>query len=168
VKPHVTVHAHLDTITSKPGAPAADYGYGATTSGEWARRFGCDAEVARVVFGPAGDILDSGRATRTFTAAQRRAIIARDQQCIWPGCDAPPSWCDAHHGKHWGHGGVTSVTNGALLCGRHHDRVHVNGHAITKTSSGPYRVDLRPGSDPHWQGHRTRARGANPRPPSRH
>jgi hypothetical protein len=153
VKPHVSVIADLATFTGAPGAPAADYGYGSTTSGEWARRFGCDASVTRVVFDPDGSILDVGRATRTFTVAIRRGIIVRDRHCIWPGCDAPPGWCDAHHCHHWGHGGPTSTENGALLCGRHHDRVHAHGHAIIKTASGPYQVDLRPHSDPNWQGH---------------
>jgi uncharacterized protein DUF222 len=153
VKPHVSVIANLDTLTGADGAPAADYAYGATSSGEWARRFGCDASVARVVFAPDGAILDAGRSTRTFTAAQRRAVIVRDRHCIWPGCDAPPAWCDAHHVRHWAHGGSSDVTNAALLCGRHHDRVHAHGHAIIKTTSGPYDVDLRPGSDSSWQGH---------------
>jgi hypothetical protein len=158
VKPHVNVIVNLDTLTGADGAPAADYGYGATSTGEWARRYSCDASIARIVFGPDGEILDSGRATRTFTTAQRRAIIARDKCCIWPGCDAPPSWCDCHHCTHWGHGGPTSIQNGALLCGRHHDRVHANGHTIIKTNSGPYTIDPRHGSDPHWQGHRNRPR----------
>jgi hypothetical protein len=42
------------------------------------------------------------------------------------------------------------VDNGALLCGRHHDRVHNGHHAIVKTTHGRYVVDLRPGSDPTW------------------
>jgi hypothetical protein len=164
VKPHVTTIVQLPTMTSQPGAPAADLGFGGTVSGEWARRFGCDAEVARVIFGPRGEVLDAGRATRTFSAAQRRAIIARDRHCIWPGCDAPPSWCDCHHCTHWAHNGPSSVTNGALLCGRHHDRTHVYGHAITTTTSGPYQVNMHPGSDPNWQGHhRVRANNGPPR-----
>jgi hypothetical protein len=153
VKPQVSVIATLDTLTGADGAPAADYGYGATSSGEWARRYACDASIARVVFSPDGVVLDAGRATRSFTPAQRRAVIARDRHCTWPGCDAPPAWCDAHHCTHWAHGGPTNVDNAALLCGRHHDRVHAHGHAITRTRTGPYRVDLRPGSNPDWQGH---------------
>jgi hypothetical protein len=158
VKPQVSVVVNLDTLTGTTGAPGADYGYGATSSGEWARRYSCDASIARIVFGPDGEILDSGRATRTFTTAQRRAIIARDRCCIWPGCDAPPAWCDCHHCVHWGHDGVTSVENGALLCGRHHDRVHANGHAIIKTTTGPYKINPQHGSDPNWQGHHHRPR----------
>jgi hypothetical protein len=148
VKPHVSVICTLPTLQDKPGSPAADYSYGATSSSTWAQRLGCDAELARIVFGPTGEILDSGRTTRTFTPAQRRAIIARDRHCIWPGCDAPPGWCDAHHVNHWANHGPTSVTNGTLLCGRHHDRVHANGHHILTTTNGPYRIDIT--HDPDW------------------
>lgn len=158
IKPHVTVIADLGTITGADGSPAADYGFGTKSSGEWARRFSCDASVARVVFGPDGAILDAGRSTRVFTAAQRRAVISRDRTCVWSGCDAPASWCDVHHCHHWGHGGETSDCNGALVCGRHHDRIHAHGHAIIKTKARPYKVDPRPGSDPNWQGHTTKRR----------
>jgi Domain of unknown function (DUF222) len=151
VKPHVSVVVRSDTLQSRPGSPAADYAYGSTSSAGWARRAACDATVSRVVTGPAGEILDSGRATRTFTAAQLRAIIVRDRHCIWPGCDTPAGWCDAHHRRYWADGGPTSVDNGTLLCGRHHDRVHLYGHAIIP-GPGRYSIDLRPGSDPRWHG----------------
>jgi hypothetical protein len=95
------------------------------------------------------EILDSGRASRTFTAAQRRAIVARDKHCRWPGCDRPPGWCDAHHSIHWADGGVTSVEKGVLLCGRHHDRVHHDDLAIAVLRDGSRTVDVRPGSGGH-------------------
>jgi hypothetical protein len=150
VKPHVSVIVPAATLADAPSAPAAEYAFGTTTSAEWARRFACDAAVSRIVMGAASEILDAGRTVRTFTAAQIRAIVARDRHCIWTGCDAPPGWCDAHHIQHWADGGPTHVDNGALLCGRHHDRVHNAHHAITRTSGGSYTVDLRPGSDPTW------------------
>ena len=59
----------------------------------------------------ASEVLDAGRTTRTFTAAEVRAIVARDQHCTWPGCDTPAAWCDAHHIHHWADGGITSVNN---------------------------------------------------------
>ena len=109
-----------------------------------------------IVTGPASEILDAGRATRTFTAAQLRAIVARDRHCIWTGGDAPAGWCDGHHIQHWADDGPTDLDNGVLLCGRHHDRVHNGHHAITREPDGTYTVDKRPGSDPSWT---TRNRG---------
>jgi hypothetical protein len=151
VKPHVSVIVPIETLARQSGAPAADYAHGSTSSAEWARRVACDASVARVVLSPVGEVLNSGRATRTFSSAQTRAIIVRDDHCIWPGCDAPAAWCDVHHCTHWADGGDTSVENGTLLCGRHHDRIHVYGHDIIR-GPGRYSINLEPGSDPHWHG----------------
>jgi hypothetical protein len=141
VKPHVTMIVTPETVQGCDGAAAADLSFGAVVGANWAQRFSCDAEIARVIFGPAGEVLDSGRSSRTFTAAQIRAIIARDRTCVWPGCDAPPGWCDAHHIVHWANGGPTSVENGVLLCGRHHDRVHIYGHPIEVDERGRYQVN---------------------------
>jgi hypothetical protein len=44
------------------------------------------------------------------------------------GCTAPHYWCDAHHVEHWIDGGETDLDNAALLCERHHTKVH---HAFT-------------------------------------
>jgi hypothetical protein len=126
VAPHVCVIVDYATITRAQGAPGATLGYGTVISGDAARMLGCDGSVSRIITGPAGEILDSGRATRTFTAAQRRAIIARDRHCQSPHCDIPAAWCDIHHGIHWAEGGPTSIGNGILLCGRHHRHTHRN------------------------------------------
>lgn len=141
VRPHVSILVQPDTMAGANGSPPAECAFGAVVGTTWAQRLSCDAQVSRIVFGPAGEVLDSGRAVRTFSAAQLRAITARDKHCIWPGCDAPPGWCDAHHIVHWANGGPTSVANGALLCGRHHDRVHVYGYEIETDTGGAYLVN---------------------------
>jgi hypothetical protein len=85
----------------------------------------CDGELNRYVFGPNSEILDVGRAERTFTGARRSAIITRDRHCRYPGCNAPPAISECHHVKHWARdGGDTSVANGILLCWFHHEHVH--------------------------------------------
>jgi hypothetical protein len=92
------------------------------------RRLACDSAVTRVVFGPDGAVLDVGRAQRTVTGQMRRAVIARDRHCVFPGCDQPPSRCEVHHAiTHWAHGGNTSVSNSALLCWYHHQLVDTQG-----------------------------------------
>jgi hypothetical protein len=157
VRPHATIVVPLATILGLAGAPAAVTGYGAVISGEAARTLTCDADISRVITGPSGEILDSGRSSRSFTAAQRRAIVARDQHCRWPGCDRPPAWCDAHHRRHWSRGGSTSVDNGVLLCGRHHEKVHHLDLDIRRDSDGNFTVCLQPGS-----GTACRPAGADP------
>jgi hypothetical protein len=94
-------------------------------------KLACDGQFTRYIFGPQSEVLDVGRAERTFTQARRAAIIARDRHCQFPGCAAPPVACECHHVRHWSRdGGATSVDNGILLCAYHHDRVHQQGIAI--------------------------------------
>ena len=92
-----------------------------------ARQLACDASVMRVVMAGGSEPLDVGRRTAVVSPAMRRAVIARDRHCQFPGCDRPSSWCDAHHVVHWADGGPTSVTNLMLLCRRHHRMVHARG-----------------------------------------
>jgi hypothetical protein len=62
---------------------------------------------------------------RLFTPQQKLALAQRDGGCIFPGCDRPPAWTDAHHARRsWADGGQTDVKDGCLLCGFHHRLVH--------------------------------------------
>ncbi|USX52148.1 HNH endonuclease signature motif containing protein [Lentzea sp. HUAS12] len=88
------------------------------------RRLACNAGVIPVVLGGRSEAVDIGRKARTFPAAIRRLLVARDQGCTFPGCDRPPKHCDAHHVKFWSEGGETSVNNAALLCRHHHTLIH--------------------------------------------
>jgi 5-methylcytosine-specific restriction endonuclease McrA len=48
------------------------------------------------------------RVDATIPDAIRKAVIARDKGCAWPGgCDRRPAACDVHHVKHKRHGGKT-------------------------------------------------------------
>ena len=108
---------------------------GITDSGEslsaaTVRRMACDAEIIPTVLNSKGRVIDVGRRTRRVSEALRCVLIARDGGCVWPGCDAPPSRCDAHHIKHWTDGGLTNADNLALLCHRHHILLHEGRHRI--------------------------------------
>jgi hypothetical protein len=66
-------------------------------------------------------ILDVGYAD-TIPDAIRKAVIARDKGCAWPGgCGRRPAHCDVHHVRHKRHGGKTSSTDCVMLCQYHHD-----------------------------------------------
>ncbi len=93
---------------------------------------------------PFGQVLDLGREQRLYTARQRVALAIRDGGCLWPDCERPPSWCEAHHIDRWVDGGRTDVARGVLLCRHHHLRLHNEGWAIGH-SDGEYR--LHPPSD---------------------
>jgi hypothetical protein len=81
----------------------------------------------------AGQPLNLGRERRLFSRAQRLALAARDGGCRWPGCERPPSWCEAHHIEHWQRDrGRTDVADGILLCRHHHLLAHNNGWEIQR------------------------------------
>lgn len=144
VRPHLAVTvswSELQAMAARPGAepgvaaptgrlgpraglPAYFTETGAPVPPSLLRKLACDSEVTRIVFGPDSQVLDVGRAQRTVTGQLRRAVIARDQHCVYPDCDQPPGRCDVHHAeRHWADGGETSVRNAALLCRHHHTLV---------------------------------------------
>ncbi|WP_109472114.1 HNH endonuclease [Ornithinimicrobium cavernae] len=61
-----------------------------------------------------GVVTGQDRRRRRFTGAVRRFIVARDQVCRTPWCDAPVRHAD--HVVPWAAGGETDPTNGAGLC----------------------------------------------------
>jgi hypothetical protein len=86
-------------------------------------------------------ILDVGYAD-TIPDAIRKAVIARDKGCAWPGgCNRRPAHCDVHHVKHKKHGGKTSSTDCVLLCQYHHDIcIHRLGWEIELLPDGSTRA----------------------------
>jgi Domain of unknown function (DUF222)/HNH endonuclease len=80
--------------------------------------------------------LEVGRTSRIVTPAQRAALVVRDGGCAVAGCDRPPAWCEAHHLRHWLHGGPTDLANLALVCRAHHRAVHEGGWRLTRGPEG--------------------------------
>ncbi|MBM4633429.1 DUF222 domain-containing protein [Rhodococcus hoagii] len=100
-----------------------------------ARRLACDCHLAPIVMDD-GVPLNLGRTSRTVSKKQRRALIARDHGCAFPGCGAPPAHCEGHHIKHWADGGPTDLDNLVLLCRYHHTLLH---HSHWEVRTGPDR-----------------------------
>jgi hypothetical protein len=84
----------------------------------------CDAGLIPMVLSGAGVPLDVGRCRRLVTGPLRRALVARDRGCCFPGCDRDSRWAAAHHVIPWSHGGPTALGNTLLVCGFHHDELH--------------------------------------------
>jgi hypothetical protein len=124
-RPHLTVTVDVDAL--RRGAGVAELDHAGAVSARTARRLACDASVRRIVMGARSEPLDVGRRTAVVPPALRRAVIARDRRCRFPGCDRPHAWCDAHHVWHWADGGPTTLANLLLLCRRHHRLVHRSG-----------------------------------------
>lgn len=118
-RPQVAITLSLSTLTAGLGA-AATTSCGRMLSASEARRLACDAHVIPAVLGGASEVLDVGRTHRFFTRAIRAAMVLRDQGCVFPGCDAQPSACEAHHNQPWWAGGDTSLSNGVMVCPYHH------------------------------------------------
>ncbi len=128
--PEAALRSHLDD--------------GTRVSAETSQRLSCDAALMRVTHKPDGSVLDVGRRTRTIPPALRRALEARDRGCRFPGCGS--RFCDAHHVRHWGQGGETSLANTVLLCRHHHRLVHEGGWRIGWGATGePVFLDPRGG-----------------------
>ncbi len=87
----------------------------------------CDAVWRLLRCDERGVPLDLGHDVRHASRAQRRALAARDGGCVFPGCDRPVSWCDAHHVVAHHHRGPTDIANLALLCRHHHGVTHRQG-----------------------------------------
>ena len=93
------------------------------------RHAAVDAHILPIILDGPSVILDIGRGKRLFTEPQRLALVERDGGCAW--CNAPPSWCDAHHIRWWERDtGPTNLDNGILLCNRCHTRIHTTGWEI--------------------------------------
>ncbi|MGY1815550.1 DUF222 domain-containing protein [Blastococcus sp. SYSU D00820] len=139
-KPHVVATIPLSDLASPDtGRGAGRMGFGAAISAARARWLACDGEVTRLVMGPEGQPLDVGRTARVVPPHLRRAVEARDGACVFAGCTAPTHWCDVHHLVHWIDGGATSLDNSALLCERHHSKVH-HGFRIERQPDGRWRT----------------------------
>jgi hypothetical protein len=81
--------------------------------------------------------LDTGTPTSLISGALRRAVIARDRRCAFPGCDQPPAACQVHHLTPRAHGGETRLSNLVLLCAFHHlIAVHQWGWTLTLHADG--------------------------------
>ncbi|OZC69046.1 HNH endonuclease [Rhodococcus sp. 06-462-5] len=88
------------------------------------RQLACDCVLTAIVMDENGSPINLARTARTVTAKQRKALIARDHTCAFPGCGKPASWTEAHHIWHWADGGPTDMNNLVLLCGFHHRLLH--------------------------------------------
>jgi hypothetical protein len=145
----VVVRVPLEALTSGVGIAEID-GIAQPIDAGTARRMAAGAEIIPVVLGTDSEVLDVGRAARSFTRAQRLALHERDGGCA--SCGLPGAYTEAHHLLWWSRGGPTDLCNGILLCTSCHHRVHDDGWEI--------RIDPPPGGDGRGRG-RGRGRKRN-------
>ena len=131
----VLVTMTLDQLETRLGVATTSHGGPRTVPA--ALRLAADADVIPVVLADGGGILAHGRTERHATKHQRRALAARDGGCSFPGCDAPPQWCQAHHVLAWELGGPTDLDNLTLVCGYHHREHQRQGWECQLTNGVP-------------------------------
>ena len=107
----------------------------------------CDVSVSPVTLTGNRQVLSTGRKKRQFSESLRRAILARDRGCVVPGCHWPAAWCELHHIKYWSKNGKTSIENGVMMCGHHHQALHAKMLQIERVN-GEIRFKLHPMIDP--------------------
>jgi hypothetical protein len=155
----LVVHVDADALAAD-GRGRSELEDGPVISPETARRLGCDAEVVAQIERD-GLPVSVGRKRRTVPPALRRLLEARDEDnCCFPGCERSRH-LQAHHRKHWAHGGETSLDNLVLLCFHHHRLVHEGGYTIEEDArdgirfrnrSGVLTANLPPRPPPAWAG----------------
>jgi hypothetical protein len=119
----VTVHVDQSALANGNGRSSLPI--------ESVKRLCCDGHAVVIGEDVNGEPLNVGRKTRTVPTAIKRALMARDKSCAFPGCHHT-RFIDAHHIQHWSAGGETSLDNLMLLCSQHHKLVHEGGFAIER------------------------------------
>ncbi|MGJ0390569.1 HNH endonuclease signature motif containing protein [Microbacterium sp. CGR1] len=111
-------------------------GSGAHVPVSVAAHIGCGGTIQRVLMDE-GRIIGITTTDRIFTVHQRRAIVARDKECLIPGCHVPASWCEIHHVTEHARGGPTHTDNGVPLCWWHHRSLGASGWEIRMDAGLP-------------------------------
>ena len=111
-------------------------GSGTAVSVALLARLASDTGLRWVTDLPDGTQLNLGRHQRLPDAALRRALMARDIHCRFPGCQSRRR-LHAHHIIWWILGGPTNLDNLLMLCPKHHHAIHDRHWNLTGTSTNP-------------------------------
>ncbi|MCL3817868.1 HNH endonuclease signature motif containing protein [Aeromicrobium wangtongii] len=119
-----TVAVTVDVDDLRTGQGVAENTSGTHMSARKAQRLACNAHLVALYLENGTRVIDHGMTKRLYDRHQRLALAVRDRGCVFPDCDRPPAWCEAHHLSFWSEGGPTDLNNAALLCHFHHFLVH--------------------------------------------
>lgn len=139
-RPTINVHVTLDDVVEGRGVGWVD-GLDQPVAVSTVDQLLCHGDIIATLMHK-GRVLQHGKTKRLFTAAQNRALAARDGGCVWPGCGRPPSWCETHHVVEWRDDGYlpgrTDIDNASLLCHFHHSNVHKNRWKLVMREGVPH------------------------------
>jgi hypothetical protein len=143
-----TVAVMVDLDDLRTGQGTATNTSGTTVSAAKAQRMACNAHLVALYLDSDSRVVDHGMTRRLFDRHQRLILAARDHGCVFPGCDRPPSWCEAHHITYWSENGPTDLDNAALLCHFHHHLVHEGQWSMRMAPDGIPEIIPPPRIDP--------------------
>ncbi|MCU1475544.1 MAG: hypothetical protein JWQ64_237 [Subtercola sp.] len=139
-RPTINIHATLDDVVSGRGVGWID-GLDQPVPVSTVEQLICQGDIITTLMHQ-GRILQHGKTKRLFTAAQNRAMAARDGGCVWPGCNRPPSWCESHHTVEWRDEGYlpgrTDTDLGVLVCSFHHRHLHHSRWQLVMINGAPH------------------------------
>ena len=96
MRPHLVITASVESLAGVPGAPAAELRRVGPIANQTVQRHACDGTVSWLLANA-----EMGQETshehRRIPPSIRRALVARDKDCVFNGCHRPPDWCDGHH-----------------------------------------------------------------------
>jgi hypothetical protein len=135
---HTTTRAEVTPIASDLGGVAELAGYGVITDSQARALAAHDATWRRLLTDPhSGMLTDYGRHTYTPPVALADFVRARDQYCVFPGCNVPATKCDLDHRVPFPKG-ATSADNLAAICRHHHRMKHRAGWTVRRRADGTH------------------------------
>jgi Domain of unknown function (DUF222)/HNH endonuclease len=87
----------------------------------------CDCVTTSIWLSKDGTPFDVGTPESSVPVRNRRAVMARDRCCRYPGCGREARWTEIHHIKYRENGGTHEISNLTALCRFHHRFVHRKG-----------------------------------------
>ncbi len=121
VRPHVLVTVQWSELAQQAGI--GELGFTGPVTMAELRPLLADCDLTRVILDADSVPIEVSKRTRHVPAGLWAALVTRDGGCRWPGCDAPPAWCQAAHGNvPYRDDGKLHLADAALLCLRHHRR----------------------------------------------
>src|SRR5438132_124471 len=110
VRPHISINTTIEGLKGELGAPASELQGGMPISSKTVQRLACDGTLHRVLKSDSV-VVDVGRATRSVSPSQWRALKARHRTCAAPECDRPVNMTSPHHIEFWARGGRSDLPN---------------------------------------------------------
>src|SRR5437870_11045560 len=134
-RPHISVNTTIEGLKGELGEAASQLGNGMPISNKTVQRLACDCTLHRVIKADSV-VMDVGRATRSVSPSQWRALKARHRTCAAPACDRPINMTSPHHIEFWACGGKSDLPNLLPLCYHHHRLVHEGGWQVIRAGDG--------------------------------